>query len=330
MAHCLVTGGAGFIGSHLVERLLERGDRVRVVDDFSTGSVRNLDRVVDHSELEIQDGSITDPAFLEASIDGIDRVFHLAAAVGVKLVAENPVRTIHTNIYPTELLLRLASEERLPFFLASTSEVYGKNPKETWCEEDDLQLGPTTRPRWAYGCSKAIDEFLGLAYHRQRGLPVVVGRFFNVVGPRQVGAYGMVIPRFVEQALAGGPLIVYDDGSQIRCFAHVQEVISSILGLMDQPLAAGGVFNIGSDQPVSVRQLAERVAAKVGGEIAIDHIAYSEAYGDDFEDIQRRVPVVDKLEEAIGSKPAMTLDQILDDIIAWKRSAADEDRGERA
>lgn len=330
MAHCLVTGGAGFIGSHLVERLLERGDRVRVVDDFSTGSVRNLDRVVDHSELEIQDGSITDPAFLEASIDGIDRVFHLAAAVGVKLVAENPVRTIHTNIYPTELLLRLASEERLPFFLASTSEVYGKNPKETWCEEDDLQLGPTSRPRWAYGCSKAIDEFLGLAYHRQRGLPVVVGRFFNVVGPRQVGAYGMVIPRFVEQALAGGPLIVYDDGSQIRCFAHVQEVISSILGLMDQPLAAGGVFNIGSDQPVSVRQLAERVAAKVGGEIAIDHIAYSEAYGDDFEDIQRRVPVVDKLEEAIGSKPAMTLDQILDDIIAWKRSAADGDRGERA
>jgi UDP-glucose 4-epimerase len=248
----------------------------------------------------------------------------------VKLVAENPVRTIHTNIYPTELLLRLASEERLPFFLASTSEVYGKNPKETWCEEDDLQLGPTSRPRWAYGCSKAIDEFLGLAYHRQRGLPVVVGRFFNVVGPRQVGAYGMVIPRFVEQALAGGPLIVYDDGSQIRCFAHVQEVIASVLGLMDQPLAAGGVFNIGSDQPVSVRQLAERVVAKVGGEIAIEHIAYSEAYGDDFEDIQRRVPVVDKLEEAIGSKPAMTLDQILDDIIAWKRSAADGERGERA
>ncbi len=330
MAHCLVTGGAGFIGSHLVERLLERGDRVRVVDDFSTGSVRNLDRVVDHSELEIQDGSITDPAFLETSIVGIDRVFHLAAAVGVKLVAENPVRTIHTNIYPTELLLRLASEERLPFFLASTSEVYGKNPKETWCEEDDLQLGPTSRPRWAYGCSKAIDEFLGLAYHRQRGLPVVVGRFFNVVGPRQVGAYGMVIPRFIEQALAGGPLIVYDDGSQIRCFAHVQEVVSSILDLMDQPRAAGGVFNIGSDQPVSVRQLAERVVAKVGGEIAIEHIAYSEAYGDDFEDIQRRVPVVDKLEDAIGSKPAMTLDQILDDIITWKRSAADGDRGERA
>ncbi|HCK55522.1 MAG TPA: nucleoside-diphosphate sugar epimerase, partial [Planctomycetaceae bacterium] len=256
--------------------------------------------------------------------------YHLAAAVGVKLVAENPVRTIHTNIYPTELLLRLASEEQLPFFLASTSEVYGKNPKATWCEEDDLQLGPTSRPRWAYGCSKAIDEFLGLAYHRQRGLPVVVGRFFNVVGPRQVGAYGMVIPRFVEQALGGGPVIVYDDGSQVRCFAHVREVVSSILGLMDHPEAAGGVFNIGGDQPVSVRQLAEKVVAKIGGEIAIEHIAYGEAYGDDFEDIQRRVPEVDKLERAIGSKPNMTLDQILDDIIAWKRAGTGEEDQDRS
>ena len=320
MAHCLVTGGAGFIGSHLVERLLERGDHVRVVDDFSTGTSANLDGVSDHAGLEIRDGSITDPALLESSIDGVDVVFHLAAAVGVKLVAETPVRTIHTNIYPTELLLRLASEERLPFFLASTSEVYGKNPKATWTEEDDLQLGPTSRPRWAYGCSKAIDEFLGLAYHRQRGLPVVVGRFFNVVGPRQVGAYGMVIPRFVDQALDGGPVVVYDDGSQIRCFAHVNEVVKSILGLMDEPDAAGGVFYIGSDQPVSVRQLAERVVAKVGGEIPIEHIAYSEAYGEDFEDIQRRVPEVDKLERAIGSKPSMTLDEILDDIIAWRRA----------
>jgi len=334
MAHCLVTGGAGFIGSHLVERLLERGDSVRVVDDFSTGTSENLAGAAGHAGLEIRDGSITDPALLESSIDGVDVVFHLAAAVGVKLVAENPVRTIHTNIYPTELLLRLASEERLPFFLASTSEVYGKNPKATWTEEDDLQLGPTSRPRWAYGCSKAIDEFLGLAYHRQRGLPVVVGRFFNVVGPRQVGAYGMVIPRFVDQALGGGPVVVYDDGSQIRCFAHVREVITSILGLMDEPDAAGGVFNIGSDQPVSVRQLAERVVAKVGGEIPIEHIAYSEAYGEDFEDIQRRVPVVDKLERVIGSKPGMTLDEILDDIIAWRRTGtpgggAQSETGER-
>ena len=320
MAHCLVTGGAGFIGSHLVERLLQRGDHVRLVDDFSTGTSGNLEGVSGHERLEIRNGSITDPALLESSIQGVDVVFHLAAAVGVKLVAENPVRTIHTNIYPTELLLRLASEERLPFFLASTSEVYGKNPKATWTEEDDLQLGPTSRPRWAYGCSKAIDEFLGLAYHRQRGLPVVVGRFFNVVGPRQVGAYGMVIPRFVDQALDGGPVVVYDDGSQIRCFAHVHEVVNSILGLMDEPGAAGSVFNIGSDQPVSIRQLAERVVAKVGGEIPIEHIAYSEAYGEDFEDIQRRVPEVDKLERAIGSKPNMTLDEILDDIIAWRRA----------
>ncbi|HAA49813.1 MAG TPA: nucleoside-diphosphate sugar epimerase [Planctomycetaceae bacterium] len=330
MAHCLVTGGAGFIGSHLVEALLERGDRVRVIDDFSTGSTDNLAGMVGHPNLKIRDGSITDPALLEAAVVGVDAVYHLAAAVGVKLVAENPVRTIHTNIYPTELLLRLASEEQLPFFLASTSEVYGKNPKATWCEEDDLQLGPTSRPRWAYGCSKAIDEFLGLAYHRQRGLPVVVGRFFNVVGPRQVGAYGMVIPRFVEQALGGGPVIVYDDGSQVRCFAHVREVVSSILGLMDHPEAAGGVFNIGGDQPVSVRQLAEKVVAKIGGEIAIEHIAYGEAYGDDFEDIQRRAPEVDKLERAIGSKPNMTLDQILDDIIAWKRAGTGEEDQDRS
>ncbi|MBQ15764.1 MAG: nucleoside-diphosphate sugar epimerase [Planctomycetaceae bacterium] len=320
MAHCLVTGGAGFIGSHLVEQLLAQGDRVRILDDFSTGSAANLDALVGNDRLEIRDGSITDPALLERVIEGVDAVYHLAAAVGVKLVAEDPVRTIHTNIYPTELLLRLASENETPFFLASTSEVYGKNPKETWGEEEDLHLGPTSRPRWAYGCSKAIDEFLALAYHREHGLPVVIGRFFNVVGPRQVGAYGMVIPRFVEQALGGGPLYVYDDGSQVRCFAHVREVVACVMGLMAEPAAAGQVFNIGSDQPVSVRELAERVVQRVGLTAAIEHIAYSQAYGEDFEDIQRRVPEVAKLEETLGTKPVMTLDEILDDIIAWKRA----------
>ena len=322
MAHCLVTGGAGFIGSHLVEQLLDQGHRVRILDDFSTGSAGNLDALVGNDRLEIRDGSITDPALLERVIEGIDMVYHLAAAVGVKLVAEDPVRTIHTNIYPTELLLRLASENETPFFLASTSEVYGKNPKETWCEEEDLHMGPTSRPRWAYGCSKAIDEFLALAYHRERNLPVVIGRFFNVVGPRQVGAYGMVIPRFVEQALGGGPVVVYDDGSQVRCFAHVREVVTCVLGLMNKPAAAGQVFNIGSDQPVSVLELAERVVQRVGLDAPIEHIAYSQAYGQDFEDIQRRVPEVAKLEATIGTKPVMTLDEILDDIIAWKRAEA--------
>lgn len=322
MAHCLVTGGAGFIGSHLVEQLLDQGHRVRILDDFSTGSAGNLDALVGNDRLEVRDGSITDPALLERVIEGIDMVYHLAAAVGVKLVAEDPVRTIHTNIYPTELLLRLASENETPFFLASTSEVYGKNPKETWCEEEDLHMGPTSRPRWAYGCSKAIDEFLALAYHRERNLPVVIGRFFNVVGPRQVGAYGMVIPRFVEQALGGGPVVVYDDGSQVRCFAHVREVVTCVLGLMNEPAAAGQVFNIGSDQPVSVLELAERVVQRVGLDAPIEHIAYSQAYGQDFEDIQRRVPEVAKLEATIGTKPVMTLDEILDDIIAWKRAEA--------
>lgn len=319
MVHCLVTGGAGFIGSHLVERLLEAGHRVRVLDDFSTGRQDNLSALDGHSRLELCSGSITNPALVESAIEGIEMVYHLAAAVGVRLVAEDPIRTIHTNIYPTELLLRLASENETPFFLASTSEVYGKNVLDRWTEEDDLHLGPTSRPRWAYGCSKAIDEFLALAYHRERGLPVVIGRFFNVVGPRQVGEYGMVIPRFVEQALAGNSLVVYDDGSQVRCFAHVREVVDCVLALMETPAAAGRVFNIGSDQPVSIRELAERVVARVGAEVTIDYIPYSEAYGADFEDIQRRVPDLSRLEEVLQSKPSLGLDEILDDIIAWKR-----------
>ena len=319
MVHCLVTGGAGFIGSHLVERLLKAGHRVRILDDFSTGRQDNLSDLDGHPRLELCSGSITNPALVESAIEGIEMVYHLAAAVGVRLVAEDPIRTIHTNIYPTELLLRLASENETPFFLASTSEVYGKNVLDRWTEEDDLHLGPTSRPRWAYGCSKAIDEFLALAYHRERGLPVVIGRFFNVVGPRQVGEYGMVIPRFVEQALAGNSLVVYDDGSQVRCFAHVREVVDCVLALMETPAAAGRVFNIGSDQPVSIRELAERVVARVGAEVTIDYIPYSEAYGADFEDIQRRVPDLSRLEEVLQSKPSLGLDEILDDIIAWKR-----------
>ena len=204
MANCLVTGGAGFIGSHLTERLLEQGETVTVLDDFSTGQRNNLADVEGHPRLTIRSGSITDPVLLSEVARNVDVIYHLAAAVGVKLVADNPVRTIETNIYPTEVLLRLAAQTKPKVFLASTSEVYGKNPKERWTEEDDLHLGSTSRPRWAYGCSKAIDEFLALAWHKTEGLPVVVGRFFNVVGPRQVGHYGMVIPRFVDQALAGG------------------------------------------------------------------------------------------------------------------------------
>jgi UDP-glucose 4-epimerase len=292
---------------------------VVVLDDLSTGRRENLRNVEQHSRLTFQSGSITDNVALAGVMPGINVIYHLAAAVGVKLVADDPVRTIETNIYPTETLLQMAAQGKQRVFLASTSEVYGKNPKEQWTEEDDLHLGPTSRPRWAYGCSKAIDEFLALAYHRKFGVPTVVGRFFNVVGPRQVGHYGMVIPRFIDQALAGKPVVVYDDGRQIRCFAHVKEVVESIIRLMDAPEANGKVFNIGSDQAVSIRQLAEEVIARVNPELSIEYLPYNKAYGEDFEDVRRRVPCLDRLEKILGTKPRMTLGEILDDIIAWKR-----------
>lgn len=321
MARCLVTGGAGFIGSHLTEALLAAGHQVTVLDNLSTGRAENLRNLEGHPRLAIRTGSITDQILVAEVVRDADAIYHLAAAVGVKLVADDPVRTIETNIYPTETLLQLAVQGGgKSFFLASTSEVYGKNPKEQWTEEDDLHLGPTSRPRWAYGCSKAIDEFLALAYHRKHGLPVVIGRFFNVVGPRQVGHYGMVIPRFVDQALSGGPVVVYDDGGQVRCFAHVREVVASILRLMETPTAQGQVFNIGSDRPWSIQQLAEAVIAKVDPTVRIEHLPYSQAYGDDFEDVRRRVPDVSRLKRTIGSSPQLGLDVILDDIIAWKRS----------
>lgn len=320
MSVCLVTGGAGFIGSHLTEQLLERGHTVRVLDDFSTGRAENLSAVQHHPRLSLVNGSITDQRLLMESVHEVDVIYHLAAAVGVKLVAEDPVRTIETNIYPTELLLRLAIQSGCRFFLASTSEVYGKNPKERWCEEDDLHFGPTSRPRWAYGCSKAIDEFLSLAYFGKYRLPVTIGRFFNVVGPRQVGNYGMVIPRFVNQALNGGPVIVYDDGQQVRCFAHVKEVVDCVISLTESDAAVGQIFNIGSDQDVSIKQLAQEIIRRVDPQIPIQYLGYQQAYGEDFEDVRRRVPDVSRLEKILGRKPMMSLGQILDDIIAWKRA----------
>ena len=326
MARCLVTGGAGFIGSHLTERLLEQGHDVIVLDNLSTGRQENLNLVAGHPRLSIRNGSITDPILLSETTVGVDVIYHLAAAVGVKLVADDPVRTIETNIYPTEILLRSAAAAKQRVFLASTSEVYGKNPKERFTEEDDLHFGPTSRPRWAYGCSKAIDEFLALAYHRKFGLPVVIGRFFNVVGPRQVGHYGMVIPRFVDQALKGGPVVVYDDGEQVRCFAHVKEVVSAIIRLVDTPAAQGSVYNIGSDEPVSIRDLANEIIQRIDPRIAVQYLAYRDAYGDDFEDVRRRVPDVSRLAATIGFKPTMTLGEILDDIIRWKRAERDANR----
>jgi UDP-glucose 4-epimerase len=325
----LVTGGAGFIGSHLAEALVARGDRVHVIDDLSTGRMENLAGVQGHPAFSYTIDNITNESLLAQLVDQADEIYHLAAAVGVRLVVEDPVRTIETNIYPTELLLRLANRHapKKRLFLASTSEVYGKIKKERLSENDDMLLGPTTKGRWAYACSKAVDEFLAISYHREHGLPVVVARFFNVVGPRQVGHYGKVVPRFVEQAIAGGPIIVYDDGLQVRCFAHVADVIAGVLALSQSPAALGQVFNLGSDQPVTIRGLAEMVRDLVDPKLQIKHIPYSEAYREGFEDIRARVPNLTKIRKAVGYEPRHSLEQILKELIAMKRQAA---AGERA
>jgi UDP-glucose 4-epimerase len=317
--HCLVTGGAGFIGSHLTETLLARGDRVSVVDDESTGSRANLAAVWDHPRLCYTQGSVADRELVRRLVDGVDEVFHLAAAVGVALIASSPIRTIETNVYPTELILSELQRQRelgrtVKLFLASTSEVYGKNPKAQWTEDEDLVFGPTTRPRWSYGVSKAIDEFLALAYWAERGLPVVVGRFFNVVGPRQTGAYGMVLPRFVDAALAGGPLVVHDDGRQVRCFAHVADVTRAVLALMDVPGAVGGVFNIGSDCPVTILELARRVIELVNPAAGIEYQSYAEAYSPSFEDCRRRVPDLTRLRQTIAFEPRHSLDDVIREV----------------
>ena len=324
MKHSLVTGGAGFIGSHLVEALLARGDSVAVIDDESTGTRANLAAVIDHPHLHYVQGSVADRDLVRGILEGIDEVYHLAAAVGVRLIAESPIHTIETNVYPMELLLeelgRLQAAGRtMQLFLASTSEVYGKNPKPVWGEDDDMVFGPTSRPRWSYGTSKAIDEFLALAYWKERQLPVIVGRFFNVVGSRQTGAYGMVLPRLIDAALSGGPLVVHDDGRQERCFAHVGDVVRAVFALMQSPQAVGRVFNIGSDRPVSILELAQRVIQAVDPALRIEFISYAAAYGDDFEDCRRRVPDLSRLRESIGDWPCRTLEETIAEVVAWKR-----------
>lgn len=316
----LVTGGAGFIGSHLVEALLARGCRVVVLDDLSTGSVANLAAVHEHPNLRLVLDSITSAGTLDRLLDEADIVYHLAAVVGVRRVMEEPELTVAVNVDPTEQILRRLEARPRPLFLASTSEVYGKNPKSPLSEDDDLVFGPTTRGRWIYACTKAMDEYLALAAHQRTGLPVVIGRFFNVVGPRQIGRYGMVLPRFVDQALSGGPVVVYDDGQQVRCFGHVADVIRGVLALMDCPEAQGRVFNLGSDRPVTVRDLAETVVRLVNPEIAIDHIPYERAYAPGFEDIRNRVPDLTRVRQTVGYEIRHSLDDIVSEVVAWRRT----------
>lgn len=327
MKNVLVTGGAGFIGSHLTEALLARGDQVTVVDDESTGAKDNLKSALATGRVRFLKGSIGDPAILHQALEGVDQVYHLAAAVGVALIAKTPLETIERNIQPTQLLLDelrnrfVRDGNAVRVFIASTSEVYGKNPKAVWSEEDDLVFGATTKPRWSYGVSKAIDEFLALACARQYGMPIVVGRFFNVVGPRQSGAYGMVLPRFVEAALANRPLIIHDDGRQTRCFAHVADVVRAVVTLVETTSAVGKVFNIGSDQPVSILELAKRTIALAGSSSTIEFQSYQEAYDADFEDIRHRVPDLRRIESTIGYRREYDLDATIKNVIEWRRGA---------
>mgnify|MGYP001422669437 FL=1 len=319
MSNILITGGAGFIGSHLTELLLNREDHVTIVDDLSTGTPVNLKHLKNHPQLTFIHGDIGNEQLINEVIQEKDQVYHLAAAVGVALIAKQPIETIERNIYPTQLLLaalrqRIERGESVTTFFSSTSEVYGKNPKEVWTEEDDLVFGATTRPRWSYGVSKAIDEFLALACVKEYSLPIVIGRFFNVVGPRQTGAYGMVLPRFVQAALAGDPLKVHDDGKQTRCFSHVYDVTRAITRLMETPEAFGKVINIGSDCPISILELAKRVIELCESNSQIEFQSYTEAYDESFEDIRRRVPDLSRIREMIGDPNQHDMDQIIRDV----------------
>ncbi|MCK6480244.1 MAG: SDR family NAD(P)-dependent oxidoreductase [Planctomycetaceae bacterium] len=312
----LVTGGAGFIGSHLAEALASRGDQVTVLDDLSTGREENLAALRRTPGFRFLRGDVREAAAVEEGAEGAEAVFHLAAAVGVRLIVEQPVRSIETNIHGTENVLRAAAARGIPILVASSSEVYGKGIRCPFREEDDLVLGPTHVMRWSYAAGKAVDEFLALAHHREHGTRAVVTRFFNTVGPRQVGRYGMVIPRFIEQALAGGPITVYGDGTQTRCFGHVGEVVRACIALLGTEAAWGRVFNVGSPHEVSVQELADKVRALVAPGCPVEKIPFEVAYGPGFEDLERRVPSVERLRAAIGFHPERTLDDFLPEIVA--------------
>jgi UDP-glucose 4-epimerase len=315
----LITGGAGFVGSHLLEALVERGERVIVLDDLSTGSVENIRELRQHARVQCVFESMMNRSLLCELVDEADVVYHLAAAVGVRRIIESPVRTIETNVKGTELVLECASKKRKPVFIASTSEVYGKNGSAAFREDDDIVLGPSSKSRWSYATSKLLDEFLALAYWNEKKVPVVIGRLFNTVGPRQTGRYGMVLPTFVRQALDGEPITIFGTGKQSRCFGFVGDVVEAIIRLMRTPAAMGQVVNIGNDREISIQELACFIQDRLRSSSELRFISYDEAYAPGFEDMQRRVPCVDKLVALIQFRPTTPLDVIIDEVIAYER-----------
>ena len=313
----LITGGAGFIGSHLSDAYIQRGDEVYVLDDLSTGTIENIQHLKGHPRFHYTIDSVHNQPVTAELIDQCDVIFHMAAAVGVKLIVESPVRTIETNVHGTEVVLSLANKKKKKVLIASTSEVYGLSTDVPFREDGNLVMGATTKGRWSYACSKAIDEFLALAYWREKKLPTIVVRLFNTVGPRQTGQYGMVIPTFVKQALAGRPITVYGDGNQSRCFGYVGDVVGALVKLMDHPNAVGQVFNIGSNSEISIVELAQRVKQITHSDSDVVFVPYDEAYEEGFEDMPRRVPDITKVSELVGFKPAMSLDGILESVVDY-------------
>jgi UDP-glucose 4-epimerase len=311
----LITGGAGFIGSHLAERLLHDGHEVDVLDDLSTGSIDNIGHLKRTPGFSYVIDTVTNEPLLAEMIDRSDVVFHLAAAVGVKLIVEQPVHTIETNVHGTEVVLKHANKKKKLVVIASTSEVYGKSADVPFREGADLVLGATVKHRWAYACSKLIDEFLALAYWKERRLPVIIVRLFNTVGPRQTGRYGMVLPTFVRQALAGQPITVFGDGKQTRSFTYVGDVVDGLVKLVHEPRAVGGVFNVGNSAEVAICELAERVKALSGSQSTIQYVPYDEAYETGFEDMPRRVPDISKIGALVGYQPRMELNDIIKTVI---------------
>lgn len=311
----LITGGAGFVGSHLAEALLSRGDRVTIIDDLSTGSIRNIAHLRSNPNFNYIIDTMMNAPLLAEMVDNADAIFHLAAAVGVKLIVESPVRTIETNIRCTELLLSLAAKKGKRVLITSTSEVYGKSMDIPFREDSDLVMGATSRGRWSYACSKAVDEFLAIAYWREKKLPTVVVRLFNTVGPRQTGQYGMVIPRFVQQALAEQPITIYGDGTQSRCFTHVYDAARALVLLMDNDNTTGEVYNIGNDEEVTINALAQRVIDATQSTSSTVYVPYAIAYEENFEDMPRRVPSTAKIQNAVGWSPTIGLDGILSSVV---------------